>query len=182
MCILINCWMHENFAWKRSWDVGISNGESLFTHRRCERLLSTGSFLPTVHCSQLIPRLVLCLMSWWPTAVIDFLMEHNKIKIAGFKFLVYSIYIQLSSYKDIGYIFPTNSVHIQYISSVQFLTVPTGIRAVTSTWRTMTNELRRRRGVPTSRMESWRITAATRMTRAWLLQVVGLWGWARWSF
>ena len=69
-------------------------------------------------------------------------------------FNIYSIYIQLSSYKDIGYIFPTNSVHIQYISSVQFLTVPTGIRAVTSTWRTMTNELRRRRGVPTSRMES----------------------------
>merc|ERR1711911_314967 len=69
-------------------------------------------------------------------------------------FNIYSIYIQLSSYKDIGYIFPTTSVNIQYISIVQFLTVPTGIRAVTSTWRTMTNELRRRRGVPTSRMES----------------------------
>ena len=58
--------------------------------------------------------------------------------------------------------------------TVKFLTLPMGIRTVMSTWRTMTNELRSRRGVPTSRMESWRITAATRMTRAWLPQVVGL--------
>ena len=92
----------------------------------------------------------------------------NSFQVSGI-FNIYSIYIQLSSFWYIQYIFniystfklqgyfyifPTNSVHIQYISSVQFLTVPTGIRAVMLTWRTMTNDLRRRRGVPTSRMES----------------------------
>ena len=103
---------------------------------------------------------------------IIFILHLIKTFMAGFKFLIYSIYIQKL---QVSWIFGGNSVfkflvysiYIQYIFNfqvtrilatyslqIQFLTVPTGIRAVTSTWRTMTNELRRRRGVPTSRMES----------------------------